>query len=517
MTSRSAFATAGLSALVLVMAGGASAQSTADQIRAQQAQIDYMKRQLQLMQDKLADMQSATDKAQKTADKVAAGPKVTESATHKLGLQSADGQYSIALTGRLQVDVGDYANFNPKSKIVGPQNLHSGFNVRRARVGVTGKVAGDWTYGLIYDFGNSADNTNSGIQTAQFSYNGFKNTSIDFGYSNTYFSLDQATSSNDVLFMERATPSVVATNVNTGNYRSNFGVRYMSDRYWLGAYFTGPKNGDVHGQGESIGAFQRATVQALQDPKYNLHLGVGINEIIKAPYAAGALPATTSTASLSTGIVSTTNNPSTNTFALSERPELRVDPTSFLNTGQLGTVGHPVSGGYILDLEAAGGYGSFFAQGEYLHFSIDRTGLETAEFDGGYGEASYVLTGESHKYRKESGAYGGIIPDHPFSIDQGTWGAWELATRVSYIYLTSGFTPGLPISSKSQPGAVNGGKQTTYTAGLNWYPNSYMRFMLNYVHMDFDKANPSTVGKALIGTPVGATSDAIALRSQVAW
>jgi hypothetical protein len=42
-----------------------------------------------------------------------------------------------------------------------------------------------------------------------------------------------------------------------------------------------------------------------------------------------------------------------------------------------------------------------------------------------------------------------------------------------------------------------------------------MRFMLNYVHADFDKANSSSSG--ILGAPIGATMDAIALRTQVAW
>jgi phosphate-selective porin OprO/OprP len=499
MRLKSVIMTGGLAGAAFVIAGHAAAESagapsTNAQIRAQQAQIDYMKRQIQLMQDKLDQMQAATKATQQTVQATAAAiaqpaPRVTESATHRLAIESADGQYSIGLTGRLHLDIGDYANFDPKSKYVGPQDLNSGFDARRARIGVVGKVAGDWTYGLIYDFGNSADNTNAGIQTAQIAYSGFKDFSAEFGYSDTFFTLDGAT------------PQVVAANVNTGDFRSNAGVRYMNDRFWLGAYFTGPKNGDVHNQGETIGAFQRATVQALQDPDYSLHLGVGVDEIIKAAYAGGA----------------TATAPSTNTFALSDQPDLRIDTTTLLNTGQLGSVGHPVTGGYIADVEAAGGIGSLFAQGEYFHYSIDRTGLKTAEFDGEYGEASYTLTGESRKYKKDSGAYSGIVPDHPFSLEEGTWGAFEVAGRVSYIDLTSNFTPGLPISSTSQPSAVNGGKQTSFTAGLNWYPNSYMRFMLDYVHVDFDKANPSTAGKALIGSPVGATMDAIALRSQVAW
>jgi phosphate-selective porin OprO/OprP len=477
------------------------------QINAMQAQVAYMKRALEIIQEK-------------NPPNAKPAPKVVQSASNKFSLESADGQYSAAITGRIHADVGDYVSYDAKSKSTSPGNLNSGFNLRRARIGVTGKAAGDFTYGFIYDGGGTTDNTPTGIQTAQVGYTGIKNMIFEIGYSDTFFTLDEATSSNETLFMERASPANVATNVNTGDFRSNVGARWFDDRLWLGAYFTGPQNQQFHNQGESIGAFQRVAYQVLAEPDYSLHVGVGIDEIIKTPYNGGNMPSTTSTLGSDGKTITTSNSPATNSIALSDRPELRIDSTSLLSTGQLGTivngVSHPVSGGYIADLELAGGYGPLFMQGEYLHYSIDRTGLGSADFDGGYGEVAYTLTGEARKYNKASGAYSGIVPAHAFSPEEGYWGAWEVAGRVSYVDLTSNFHAGDVISSKTPTNAVNGGKQTIFTAGLNWYPNSYMRFMLNYIHADYDKANSSS-SSGVLGQQIGATVDAIALRTQVAW
>jgi phosphate-selective porin OprO/OprP len=476
------------------------------QIAAMQAQVAYMKRQLEIIEEKNAKAAAAPP-----------APKVVQSGSNRFSIESADGQYSAALTGRIHADIGDYVNYDPKSKSTSPQNLNSGFNLRRARIGVTGKAAGDFTYGFIYDAGGTTDASPTGIQTAQVGYTGIKNMIFEIGYSDTFFTLDEATSSNDTLFMERASPANVATGVDTGDFRSNAGARWFDDRLWVGAYFTGPANLQVHNQGESIGAFQRVAYQVLSEPDYTLHIGGAVNEIIKAPANGGSAASTVSKADPVTGIVTTTTNPSVASIALSDRPELRIDTTSLLSTGQLGTiangVSHAVSGGYIADVELAGGYGPLFVQGEYLHYSIDRIGLATAEFDGGYGEAAYTLTGEARKYNKAAGAYAGIVPAHAFDPSQGYWGAWEVAGRVSYVDLTSNFTAGKLLSA--QPDAVNGGKQTIFTAGLNWYPNSYMRFMLNYIHADYDKANSGSSG--ILGAPIGATIDAIALRTQVVW
>lgn len=493
-------------------AHAATSQATQEAIRAQQAQIDYLKRQLEIMSDKLNQMQTQASASVKEAAAKPA-PKVTQSSTNKFAIESADGKYSIGLTGGFQGDVGYYPGFSAKAT-TGPQNLNAGFNARRARIGVTGKAAGDFNYTFIYDAGNSSDATPKGINTAQVSYTGIKNLAIDFGYSNVNFTLDQATSSYDTIFMERATPSNIATAFNGGDNRSNVGARYFTDRLWVGGYVTGPAPGEVHGQAERIGAFERVAYQVLSDPDYSLHLGFAVDELFKAPLNNGNAPATALTLDPVKGIVTTTI-PSAYSIALSDQPELRVDPTTFVNTGTIGSLTNPVTGAYVYDVELAGNYGPLFAQGEYFHYQIDRQGLESNSFDGGYGLIAYTLTGESHKYVPGTAAYARIVPAHAFSPSEGYWGAWEVAARVSYIDLTSNFTPGQAISSSSQPGALNGGKQTSFTAGLNWYPNSYMRFELNYIHTDFDKINSSSSGT--LGAPIGATIDALGFRTQVNW
>jgi phosphate-selective porin OprO/OprP len=512
MQIRSLLMASTIAGMAVGLAGHASAQSTNEQIRAQQAQIDYMKRQIQLMQDKLTTLQTTTQDTSKAVAAVTAPPKpaphVTESGSHKLALESADGLYSIALTGRLHLDVGDYLDVTHKSNVVGPQDLSSGFNARRARIGVTGKADGVFGYSFIYDAGGSNDSAQGVIETAQLTYTGLKsadyNTSFEFGYSDTFWTMDESMGSNDITFMERSAPQVAAT-FNNGDNRSNVGGRFYTDRLWAGAYVTGPANGNAHAVGESIGAFQRVAYQVLSTPDYSLHLGVGVDEIIKAPQsAAGAA----------------------NAYTISSTPELRIDPTSLASTGAIGSivngVNHSISGGYVFAGEAGAAYGPFYAQAEYYHFDIQRLGYADAKFDGEYGQVAYTLTGETHKYNKAAGAYSSPVPAHDFSPSQGYWGAFEVAGRVSYIDLTSNFTAGLPISATSQPSAVNGGKETGYTVGLNWYPNTLMRVMLNFTHQDYQKANPATatvagVGTTLIGAPVGTSFDAIALRTQVQW
>jgi phosphate-selective porin OprO/OprP len=424
-----------------------------------------------------------------------AAPRVTESPAHRFALQSANGEYSIGFTGNVQLDTGGYVRFKPASSAVGPQALSSGVNARRARIGVTGRAAGDWSYAFVYDAGNSSDQTAKGIETAQIAYNGLAGAVFEIGYSNTYFTLDQATSSADTLFFERASPSNVATNINTGDARANAGVRVYGDRYWAGAYLTGPASGDSHTlTRERFGAFQRVAFQVLKGPDYSVHFGLGLDELLQASNAGNGTPAT---------------------LALNDPPELRIDPTNLLNTGTLGTVANPVDKAYVVDLETAATYRNLFWQGEYYRYQIDRRGLRDAWFSGGYGQVAWTLTGEAHRYNPQSATYARISPARPFSLRDGGWGAWELAARASYVDLDSHFQPGTLLSA--DPAAVDGGRQRGYTLGLNWYPNDLVRLLLDYNHVDYDKANGVAVKGVALGDPVGARLDAVSLRVQVSY
>jgi phosphate-selective porin OprO/OprP len=534
-------ATALMASTAIMTLPALAADSTEKQIQMLKAQLQAMQQQLEALQANTAskadaakaaaDATEAYDKQQqkkildagghlvfnngKTEAVAPANPKVTESATHRFTLSSADGNWTIAPTGRVHLDLGAYLNYSqdlagsPLNQVVpaaggASQHLASGFNARRARLGVTGKAMGDFTYSLIIDAGSSQDSGTSlpgtpatgaapvvsgatSIQQAQIGYTGIKNTIIELGYSDTFFTLDEATSSNDIMFMERATPSNIATAFNGGDNRANAGFRTWGENWWAGAYFTGPTIGDSHTLvGERIGAFQRITFNPIQEGLTSVHIGFAIDELLKAP---------------NTGIGTARS------ISLSDRPELRIDPTSFINSGALGSVTNPVTSGQVFNVETAAALGSFFYQGEYFHEKVNRLGRPAAEFDGGYGEVSYTFGGR-RTYVANAGAYSGVNPVDPFSIKNGGMGAFELAARVSYQSLVDGITT---YSVAALPGtAVNGGTQLNYDFGVNWYLNSNMRFMVNYIHMDFKKKNASLAG----AIKAGASMDAIAGRFQ---
>src|ERR1700761_7148803 len=106
----------------------ATPQATQDAIKAQQAQIDYLKQQLEGMSETLQQLQTKQAEV-KAAEAKVPTPRITQNpTTSKFAIESADGQYSVGLTGGIQGDVGYYPGFDAKNKSIGAQNLNSGFN-----------------------------------------------------------------------------------------------------------------------------------------------------------------------------------------------------------------------------------------------------------------------------------------------------------------------------------------------------------------------------------------------------
>jgi phosphate-selective porin OprO and OprP len=508
---------------------------TTSQARAQSAdaEIAALKQQLRLMEQKL-------DKLQKqTAANTAAAARASAKADTKVSVASAnaaypvkgpvapsgavvtmpgnrptictaDDQNCIAITSRVHFDAGGY-NYRPNTLATVPQRLDDGVNVRRARIGVLGKFLEDWNYALIYDFGGASDGfastasvggaavgflpggALSGIENAYLSYTGLKpfggKLAVEGGIMDLPYTLDEASSSNDIPFMERAASGITATNIAAGDFRSTAGARWYTDTFWAGAYATGPATGAIHsassinppGTTEQFGAFTRVTGQIVSGKDYSLHIGGDAEWLIHPPHNLIA---------------------NTQTLTLSDRPELRIDPTTLVSTGAIAGV----SGAQVYSAEAAGTYGPLFFQGEYFWYNIDRNAfapLPSLRFQGGYAEAAYVLTGETRLYNPASASYGGIIPANPFSLTGGGWGAWEIAGRYSTIDLNDRVGSAI---------GVAGGRQTIYTLALNWYANRNVRLMFDYLHGDVAKqVSPTNVGDA------GAKFNAFAMRTQVAF
>jgi phosphate-selective porin OprO/OprP len=477
---------------------------------------------------------------------------------YHFGFSDATGDNTIELFGRLQIDTGGYTGYKPGPDTLDQKGLAGGVDLRRARIGVVGNFMQDWHYAFVYDFGNTSDgyNTNnafanansstspttsnnylSGVENAFITYNGFYQhgeafpVAFDLGFQDVLWTLDEATSSNDTMFMERSSAQVVATQFGGGDFRSAAGIRSNNDRYWLGAFLTGPNAGALHtagascntgtaavtagtpcvtsaamtGLGPQLAFLGRASYQVVQQNDATFHVGFNYADLF-APRVGANLQA----------------------IQLFDRPELRIDPTYFLNTGNI-----PASGGEVFGAEVAASFYNLFVQAEYYHYVVNsRAGVTavpgnlqggapgpTLNFNGGYVEASYSIGGK-RLYDPTRGAYTGVIPEMPLAPGSPGWGALELAGRFSYVDLNNpNLTTATLGSAYSAPGVFTGGTttygggaQTSYGVGLNWYPNLNMKFMLNYEHVVVD--NPQFFGGPNYR---GAKVDWIAGRTQLVF
>jgi phosphate-selective porin OprO/OprP len=113
-------------------------------------------------------------------------------------------------------------------------------------------------------------------------------------------------------------------------------------------------------------------------------------------------------------------------------------------------------------------------QGEYISSWVDADVSDNPQFGGWYVMASYFLTpGDARVYMASAGAFDKVKPAHPFLWgDEPGLGAWELAVRYSQLDLDDG--------------GFRGGQLDDVSAGLNWYLNTNVRVMLNYIYADLD-------------------------------
>ncbi|UGV27163.1 porin [Rhodopseudomonas boonkerdii] len=462
----------------LAMSGQAHAQTTNDdvaalkaQLRALEKKLDSVQRQANATQKQQASFANANAAMHKKAV-----PFVDATLTmpgNRPTFCTGDGMNCVAITGRLHFDAGAYS-FSPKSGATSPQSVNDGINARRARLGLIGTYNKDWEYGLIIDAGGTTDGQ-AVLNNAWVAYKGIKGMVIQGGYIDVPYTLDESISSNNSMFMERAASQVLAVNLAAGDFRSAFGGQVFDKHYWVGAYVTGPTTGA--GVNHSIPQPLGATFRAV---------GVPVNT-----------DSTTVLLGFDALYLAQTGGATNNTLRMNDRIEVRIDPATnaLLDTGTMNFV----NSAHVLSGEGAIRYGGFLATGEYFNYSVQRTnGLGDLNFEGGYGQASYVLTGESRKYSSSAGAFGGVSPARPVNFATGDLGAWELAVRYSYASLND------------YAGGVRGGELKNTTVGLNWYVNNNTRFMFNWIHGTVDKFNTA-------GVNTGADYDVFAMRTQVAW
>jgi phosphate-selective porin OprO/OprP len=434
-------------------------------------------------------------------------------------IQSADGRFVANLHGVMQFDAANYSQ-----RAAGPLNqdfrrgasssagdtahardLSSGTNFRRARVGIDGKMFGDFEYNVLFDFGGAGEEDAGHIQELWLQYSGLKPVHLRIGAFPPSIGLEDQASTNGAPFLERPAIADMARSLAGGDFREAAEVWAAGQRWYVNGAVTGRLVGVVNSQATGVsqpfdsqlGLVGRAAVLPLRGDDYLVHVGVHGSYVLKPADALG--PDATG---------------ARYPITFQERPELRVDGTRLISTGAI-----DARHASTLGFEIAGQYGPAFVQSEYERISIERRnaalGVSDPNFSGYYVEGSYVFTGEARRYNPSTFAFDAPPVDHPFSLNDGTWGALELALRYSNANLN--YREGAPGAAPAAD-AVRGGEQRIVAGSLNWYANAVVRFMLQYQDVRVDRLSPSaTTYLTPVGAQIGQHYHTIALRSQLAF
>ena len=481
-----------------------SASSTED---ARDRRIRELEERVEALAAQIADLKaSSAGESQGIRRVQAEAPQVTLN-NARSQIASSDGKDRVAIRGVFQFDAAHYDQESPggvdnrragADAAEGPnaRDLSSGTNFRRARLGVEGVFAGDWSYALTAELGGSGAEQ-AQLQQAWVEYAGWK----PFGLQNPLrmrvgaftppTGLEDATASNDALFVERAAPADLVRSIAGGDGRAGVQLLANGYRWFAGAAITGALIGNTGDFDEQTGAVARVATLLLRGPDYGVHLGANHSAVLEpgdrvvGPGDDGGI-------------------------RLRERPELRVDGTRLVDTGGLNAEGVDAYG-----LEVGGQFNGLYLASEYYWIDVDRFApTSDASFSGWYVQGSWILTGEQREWGPATGGFGAVRPAANLDPGAGSWGAWELTGRYSVLDLNdsegaAGTTP--------TANAVRGGEQTITTVGINWFPNPVVRFQLQAQDVSVDRLNPGTVGLAVVGAQIGQDYRTIVLRSQVSF
>lgn len=373
----------------------------------------------------------------------ASAPAVADTASTKGGvvIKSDDGQFEASLGGRLHYDY----NYIDEDEV--EDTSTDGFFMRRAYITLAGKL-----YGFEYKLETDIKGNDPAAKDMWIGYKtlgGF----VKAGHMQPAYGMEELTSSNDILFIER--PFLSNNTVFSGREYQN-GISYDTAGEQYSAFFAyynanASADSDASRAAEGDGMSGRVTFAPINTKTSLVHVGASYDWVDFDDAIANPSPSASAR------------------YADRNGPRLTI-----------------VSGGYgqqsTATVEAAAMYGPFSVQGEYGMATYETKDADDQDVDAWYVQASWFVTGESRTYKVERGVFGSVKPNAPT-------GAWELKARYDTV---------------KNKDAANDPEATTISAGVNYYMNPAVRFMLDY---NFGSAEQT-------GAPDDEPS-AIALRAQL--
>jgi len=426
----------GVAVLALALAPGGPARAEEPDASTQELRemVEDLQKEVAILRRKL-DVQEETTAKQSSAPIVGAG-------ADGFYLRSADKAFELKLRGYTQFD-GRY--FKEEQ---GP--YVDTWLFRRLRPILEGTLGGVVDFRIMPDFANSQ----LVVQDAYVNLHYFQLANLQLGKYKAPFGLERLQSATALMFAERALPTNLVPNRDLGVMLHGI----LGEG--LFQYQLAFMNGVVDGGSADIdnGNAKDVVARVFMHPFQTLSeawlsgFGVGFAFDYGVENTPGPLP-TYKTAGQSnffqyaSGVQSAENR-------------VRFSPQLYYYWGPFGLLG------------------------EYVN---SQTGVvftgRNKEFDNQAWQvaASYVLTGENASYR-------GVLPSQSFSLEKGTWGAFEVAARYNELRVdpdifATGFANPLTQAQRARAWGV----------GSNWYLNRWIKLMLDYEHTYFQGGGGGTL------------------------
>ena len=354
---------------------------------------------------------------------------------------TSDGTFSMKFGGLVQ---NDWAFFDADDALKSAANFDNGVEFRRARLHVAGKLYKNIKFMAEYDMaGGDADFKDVWVCLTKVPGVG----NVLVGHDKEPFSLGTMTSPRHRTFMEKGLPADTFSPArNTGILVFNHAMEKKLT-WSAGIFRTSDSYGDYN-----------ANTFADRHDDYNL---TGRLTFLPVCKEAGKQL-------VHVGLGLSYRKPEGGALAITAQPESNIAPV-LATTGAMADADELI----LVGIEAAGVYNQFHAQAEYIMAMIDSEAQDDPDFSGWYLQGGWFVTGETRPYVAEKGVFGRVIPKEDFNMDASTWGAFELALRVSGLDLDDG--------------NVTGGEMMNIGLGANWYLNPNTKFSLNYIHTEAER------------------------------
>lgn len=397
-------------------------------------ELAELKAQIAALQAKVLELEDRTEAqsainvgTQESLDKMTATQPVV-STTGGIKVTSADKKFEASLGGRIHFDA--YAFDRDIADVTGTTEF------RRARLTLQGKAYG-WDYKLEQDF--AAGSNLDGLRDAYIAKSAWGG-KVTVGHFKPYRSMEELTSSNEILMQER--PFASATGLFSGRqFQQGVGYLRSGGKYTAGFTAFNLKSASSS-RNEGAGFSGRVTYAPINDAENTLHFG-GWYSHENANKGSANLSATANYAG-------------------------RRGPSQTIAT-VTGASGNQVD---VFGLEAAGSFGPAFFQAEYANATFGQPIGSDQDVVTWYLQGSYLLNGGHKVYKPGTGVFG--------SSKVGGDGLWELAARFDNI------------ENKDLDRKVS-----SWIFGVNYYLNPNLRFMFNYTSGDNEVTGDKTGQYAL--------------------